>query len=263
MTAATVAFINVPCYDGWARVAKLSTDEDTRLKRAAAVLREHNVDIIGANELVTYQNAEVLSKAMGWGGRLGMTKVDGKYNGKIDLDLPEASGFLKGSGHPGVAMGWIWDPNVLAPYWGKEMDTYPGWSRNRWSLALRAKLLQQDNHRLGMQLFHLEFEPRGDNTKGKFYNGIRYKQIDFGLDASMSPNQSWFVGGDWNHAANDAPDSPGNAGRKHGLVNCATNNIIRAQKTKDIKTGKAHIVQLGRGVADHPALIVPGLVVPR
>jgi hypothetical protein len=260
MTGAAIAFTNTCALDSWAAASKLSGDEDTRIKRIAAELKERGVQIIGANELVTYQNAEVFSKAMGWGGRLGMVKgSDGKYNGKIDLTLPESSGVLKGSGHPGVAMGWIWNPDILQPYWAKEVDTYPGWGRNRWSMAMRAFL---GGKRLGLQLFHLEFEPKGDNSKASYYNGIRHKQVDFGLDTSMSPNQSWFVGGDWNHASNDKPDSPGDAGRDHGLVNVDTGNIIRAMKTKDITNGKPYMVPLGKNT-DHPALIIPNVVVPK
>jgi hypothetical protein len=252
MSGATFAFVNSPMYGPWAK--KLSGSPSTRIKRIAAILREQNVDVIGFNELVTFANAEAVSKAMGWGGQ--RSAKDGEHGLKVKEGDTCA---LRGTGHAGVAMGWIWNPDVFQPYWGKEMDTWPGWQRNRWSLAMRGFL---GGKRLGVQLFHLEFMPYGDNTKAKYYNGIRYKQIDFGLDTSMSPNQSWLVGGDWNHAANDSPDSPGNAGRKHGLVNCATNNIIRAQKTKDIKTGKARMVSLG-SASDHPALIIPGVVVPK
>lgn len=253
----TIAFTNVCALDSWAASAGLSKDEDARIKRIASTLRSHDVDIIGVNELVTYQNAEVFSKAMGWGGKLGIGKTNGEYNGKVELG-EEVSCLLKGSGHAGVGMGWIWNPDVLQPYWGKETDTYPGWSRNRWSLAMRGFV---GGKRVGLGLFHLEFEPRGDNSKAKFFNGIRYKQIDHGLDTMMSPNQSWIVGGDWNHASHDKPDSPGNAGRKHGLVNVDAKNIIRAQKTKDIKTGTPRMVKLGTA-SDHPALIIPGVSIP-
>ena len=224
--------------DSWARASKLSTDEDARIKQIAGVLREHEVDIIGVNELVTYQNAEVLSEAMRWGGQ--RSQADGPHGLKVKKGDSCA---LRGTGHVGVAMGWGRNPDVLQPYWAKECDTYPGWSRNRWSVAMRAKL---GGKNVGLDLFHLEFEPRGDNSKAKYYNGIRYKQVDMGLDTVMSPNQSWLIGGDWNHASNDAPDSPGNAGRKHGLVNVDKGNIIRAMKTKDIKTGTPYMVSLSK-----------------
>lgn len=253
MSGATIAFTNVCALDSWAAASKLSTNEDARIKRVAGILKEHGVDIIGVNELVTYQNAELFAKSMGWGSQRSQA------SGAHGLDVKKGdSCMLRGTGHPGVAMGWIWNPDILQPYWAKEIDTYPGWNRNRFALALRGFL---NGPRVGLGLFHLEFFPKGTNNIKK-YDDIRYNQVDGFFDDVQSPHQSWFVGGDENHASSDKPDAPGNAAKAHGLVNVDTGNIIRAHKTKDIKSGKPYMVKLGTAT-DHPALIIPDVVVPK
>jgi hypothetical protein len=191
----------------------------------------------------------VFSKAMGWGGNL----VDPKTMKVESGD----SCILRGSGHAGVAQGFIWNPDVFQPYWAKEIDTYPGWSRNRYAVAMRGFL---EGKRVGVASVHLEFMPKGPNTVKK-YDDIRYKQIDGLLDDVQSPNQSWIVLGDQNHAPSDKPDAPGNAAKAHGLVNVDAGNIIRAEMTKDIKHGKPRMVQLG-SATDHPMLVIPDVVVP-
>jgi len=246
--SATLVATNVCALDSWADNAGLSTNEDARIKRIAVECKKVGADIILANELVTYQNAEVFSKAMGWGGQ----HVDPKT-----LKVKKGDSCIcKGDG--GVSMGFIWNPDVFDPYWFKLIDGYPAWNRNRWSLACRGYL---DGKRVGLLGVHLEFMPKGTN-KIKKYDTVRYEQIDGALDMVMSPNQSWVVLGDENHASSDKPDAPGNAAKKHGLVNVDTGNIIRAQMTKDIKKGKPRMVKLGTAT-DHPMLVIPDVIVPK
>lgn len=255
--SATFVATNVCALDSWAASSGLSQNEDARIKRVAASCREVGAKVIQVNELVTYQNAEVFSQAMGWGGKLAMEKdSDGNYNGKIKLHK-EASAILKGSGHAGVAQGFIWDPDFFQWFQLKEELTYPGWSRNQWAVAGRGYL---EGKRLGITSVHFEFLPYGTNNKPK-YDKVRYEQMDCLLDKVKLPSQSWMVLGDQNHSSNDKPDAPGDAAKKHGMVNVDTGNIIRAQKTKDIKSGKPRMVKLG-SASDHPMLVIPDVIVP-
>jgi hypothetical protein len=249
--SATFVATNVCALDSWASAAGLSTDEDARIRRIAAACREVGADVIQVNELVTYQNAEVFSRAMGWGGQRSQVVNDRLVVKKGDSCL------LRGSGHVGVAQGFIWNPDVLQPYWAKEIDTYPGWNRNRYAVALRGLL---EGKRVGIASVHLEFFPKGTNNR-PFYDGIRYKQIDGLLDDVQSPGQSWAVLGDENHAPSDKPDAPGDAAKAHGLVNVDAGNIIRAQMTPDIRHGRPRMVKLGTAT-DHPMLVIPDVVVP-
>jgi hypothetical protein len=252
--SATFVSVNVCALDSWAKSAKLSTDEDARIKRIAGACKDVGADVIQVNELVTYQNAQVFAKAMGWGDSLG---VDTK-TGKINLKKGDSC-ILKGSGHVGVAQGFIWNPDVLQPYWAKEIDTYPGWDRNRYAVAMRAFL---EGKRVGLGSVHLEFYPKGTNNKPR-YDDIRYEQMDGFFEEVKSPNQSWLVLGDQNHAENDKPDAPGKAAFKHGLVGVGIPSfIIRAQRTKDIKVGKPRMVALGKAT-DKPMLVIPDVTVPR
>ena len=257
--SATFVSTNVCALDSWARASDLSTDEDARIKRIAAACKEVGADVIQANELVTYQNAEVFSRAMGWGGRLAMEKdADGEYNGKIDVSVKDASAILKGSGHVGVAQGFIWNPDIFQWFQLKEEVTYPGWSRNKYAVAGRGYL---EGKRVGLASVHFEFMPYGTNNI-KRYDDIRYEQMDCLLDkVQRSASQSWIVLGDQNHSKNDKPDAPGNAAKKHGLVNVDTGNIIRSQMTKDIKHGTPRMVKLG-SATDHPMLVIPNVTVP-
>lgn len=241
---------NVCGLDSWAQASGLSTDEDARIKRIAAKCKEAGAKVILANELVTYQNAQVFAKAMGWGDKLAVDTETGK------IIYPKgASCICKGEG--GVAMGFIWDPEFFQPYWFKLIDGYPGWNRNRYALACRGFL---EGKRVGLVGFHLEFFPKGPNNK-PFYDNIRYRQVDGTLDDVMSPHQSWITLGDYNHARGDKPDSPGNAAEEHGLVPVDTGNIIRAHMTKDIQHGKPKMVALG-SATDHPMLVIPEVKVP-
>ena len=249
--SATFVSVNVCALDSWARAAGLSTDEDARIKRIAGICKSVGADVIQVNELVTYQNAEVFSRTMGWGGQRSQVQDTKVIVKKGD------SCMLRGSGHAGVAQGFIWNPDILQPYWAKEIDTYPGWSRNRYAVALRGHL---EGKRVGLASVHLEFFPKGPNNI-KRYDDIRYRQIDGLLDDVQSPGQSWIVLGDQNHASTDKPDAPGNAAKAHGLVNVDTGHIIRAQMTKDIKHGKPRMVKLGTAT-DKPMLVIPDVVVP-
>jgi hypothetical protein len=250
--SATLVSTNVCALDSWAAAAGLSTNEDARIKRVAAACREVGADVIQVNELVTYQNAQVFAKAMGWGDKLAVDT----NTGAIKLH-PEASCITKGKGHAGVGMGFIWNPDVWQWFQLKLEDTYPGWDRNRWSLAGRGHL---EGKRAGLASVHFEFMPKGPNNI-KRYDDIRYEQMDCLLDTVKLPRQSWMVLGDQNHAPSDKPDAPGDAAKKHGMVNVDAGNIIRAQKTKDIQTGKPRMVQLG-SATDHPMLVIPDVTVP-
>lgn len=250
--SATFVDVNACAYDPWAATSKLSQDEDARIKRLAVECKEVGADVIAVQELVTYQNAEVFSKAMGWGGQRSQVR-----DNKVVIKEGDSC-MLRGSGHPGVALGLIWNPKVFQPYWAKEIDTYPGWSRNRYGLALRGFL---EGKRVGLGVLHLEFFPKGPNNLKK-YDDIRYNQVDGFLDDVQSPNQSWFLLGDQNHAPSDKPDAPGNAAKKHGLVNVDAGNIIRGQATKDIRHGKPYMRKLGTAT-DHPMLVIPDVVVPK
>ena len=257
--SATFVSTNVCALDSWAASSGLSQNEDARIKRIAAACKEVGADVIQVNELVTYQNAEVFSSAMGWGGKLAMSKTAGKYNGQIDVNIKDASAILKGSGHAGVAQGFIWDPDVFQWFQLKEEVTYPGWSRNKYAVAGRGYL---EGKRVGLASVHFEFMPYGTNDVPK-YDTIRYEQMDCLLDkVQRSPSQSWIVLGDENHSSNDKPDAPGKAAYKHGLVGVDTGNIIRSQMTKDIKHGTPRMVKLG-AATDHPMLVIPGVIVPK
>lgn len=250
--SATFVSVNACALDSWARAQGLSTDEDSRIKRLAGLCKDVDAKVIQVNELVTYQNAEVFSKAMGWGGQRSQV-----VNNALVVKAGDSC-MLRGSGHVGVAQGFVWDPDVLQPYWAKEIDTYPGWDRNRYALAMRAKL---EGKRVGIASVHLEFMPRGTNNVPK-YDTIRYKQIDGLLDDVQSPRQSWIVLGDYNHSSNDLPDTPGKAAKEHGLTQFIdTGHIIRATATKDIQHGRPRMKATGTAT-DKPMLVIPDVIVP-
>ena len=238
----TLGIANVCALPRWARHAGLSTNFGARAKTITSHARKAGVDILFVQELVTYDNAKLLSRLMGWGGQM----VD-----PISLDPEQGdSCVLKGDG--GVAMGFIWNPHVIQPFQLAKTNTYPGWSRNKWSVNGRWHV---EGKKCGFACVHFEFEPRGTNNIPK-YDKVRYEQMDGLLDQVRKPNQSWIVAGDQNHAFKDKPDAPGDAAKKHGLTQqIDAGDILRGQATKDVQLiGKARRIALGSG-SDHPLIV--------
>jgi hypothetical protein len=238
----TLGVLNVCALDRWARPQGLATPFSRRADDIAAVCKQHGVDLMLVQELVTYANAKLLSKHMGWGGQ--MTDPD-------ELDPKKGdSCILKGEG--GVAMGLIWNPDKVQFYQLGLTNTYPGWARNRYSLNGRAFV---EGKRCGFASVHFEFMPKGPNNQ-PYYDNIRYKQMDGLLEQVKRPRQSWIVAGDYNHARNDRPDTPASAATKHGVKqHIDAGNIIRGMATTDIKLhGAAKMIPL-RGASDHPMLL--------
>jgi hypothetical protein len=242
------ASVNFCTYGPWRK--NLKGTPTAAVKEIAKILKREGVQVVQANEMCRDSLMLELSQAMGWGKHMVPAK---EQPGKGD------SSILKYGGHDGVGQGFAWDPDALQPYWGKEIDTYPGWSRNRYAVAMRAFL---DGKRVGLGSVHLEYMPKGTNNK-PFYDDIREKQMRGFFDDVKSPNQSWMVTGDENHAEDDKPDAPGKGAASHGLVSIGGPRgfIIRGQRTRDIKVGKPYKVDLD-GWTDKPALIIPGVVVP-
>jgi hypothetical protein len=249
MTGAVFASVNFCTYGPWA--TKLTGTATSRVRAIARLLKREGVQVIQANEMCRDSLMLELSAAMGWGKHMVPPQSQPRKGDTSTLKL---------GGHDGVGQGFAWDPDVLQPYWVKEIDTYPGWSRNRFGVAMRAFL---NGPRVGLGSLHLEFYPKGTNNK-PFYDDIRYKQVDGFLEDVKSPNQSWLILGDENHAENDKPDKPGEAAYSHGLVSIGgpKSFIIRGQRTRDIKTRTPYKLDLD-GHTDKSALIIPGVVVPK
>jgi hypothetical protein len=168
----------------------------------------------------------------------------------VDLNpKTEHSCICKGEG--GVAHGLVWNPDKVEFFQLALTNTWPGWSRNRYSLNGRCRI---EGKKCGVASVHFEFLPYGPNNK-PYYDNIRYRQMDGLLDQVKKPGQSWLVGGDYNHARNDKPDAPGNAAHAHGLVDMEAGDIIRAHRTRDIVVHKQPRMVSLRGHSDHPMLV--------
>lgn len=214
--------------------------ESWRVDRLVASFKKSRLDILLVQELKTYDNAQLISKKMGWGGRI------------VDDDKPRKgdSCVLHGGFAP-VATGIIWNPKKIEAISTGQVVTYAGWHRNKWATHGRFDI---EGKKSGLAVTHLEFDPRGPNTKPKF-DTIRRQQTDGMLDKIKKPGQTWIVGADANCDLDDDRDGFGMGLKAHGMVDtdrsAKTNlngdrtlvkttwnkgyRIIRAGHTKDVK----------------------------
>jgi hypothetical protein len=233
MTKAKLAIVNVNAH--W-----LDGFEEWRAAKIAAACRRSNVDLIMAQELKTYSNAKLMSRLMGWGGKI------------VEDDSPKKgdSCVLHGGFAP-VATGIIWNPKVIEAINTGQIVTYKDWFRNKW--ATWADLLVHGK-RGRFTCTHLEFEPKGPNTIPK-YDRIRFKQTDGALGQLQKPGRTNIICADANCDLDDARDGFGEALEIHGMCDfdvCSKNRqngdrtltkttwtrggrIIRGGATKDVR----------------------------
>jgi hypothetical protein len=162
--------------------------------------RDRGVDVILAEELVTYANARMLSRMMGWGGDI------------VENDDPKKGDSCVLHGDGGVATGIIWSPKLIRAISTGQIVTSGSINRK----ATHGRFYVEDK-KLGLSVFHHEYRPKGPNDE-PFYDRIRYRQMDAVGTKLVKSNQSHISAGDANHDKDDKPDSVGNAAREHGMV---------------------------------------------
>lgn len=238
----------------------------TRAEKICAEARRQRVDMIVAQELATYSNAQHLSNLMGWGGDIV----------RDDNPKPGDSCVLHGDFVP-VATGLIWNPD--------RWDCDDTWMirkskhmRNRCSTGGHFRF---DGEGIHIASDHAEFEPKGPNTSD-YWNNIRYKQMDGHLDQLKKPGRTVLVAGDMNDALKDGPkragsgrwDGSGRAAHEHGMKDTAETavrrhntdrtlakagwtrggRIIRAFHTPDLKVPLENTINM-HDWTDHNALL--------
>lgn len=239
----------------------------TRAEDICRELRKQKVDMILAQELATYNNAEHVSELMGWGGHIV----------KDDKPKANSSCVLHGDFVP-VATGIIWNPDKFDCD-ATGMIRKSSHQRNRCSTWGHFRFEGEGIH---IASDHAEFEPKGPNTSN-YWNNVRYKQMDGLLDQLKKPGRSVLVGGDMNDALKDGTkkkgsgrwDGSGKAAREHNMRDGDTvavrryntdrtlakagwtkgGRILRTFTTPDIKIPLQNTINM-HDWTDHNALLI-------
>lgn len=223
--------------------------EEWRAAKIAAACKRSNLDLLFVQELKTYDNARLLSKLMGWGGRI------------VDDDQPRKgdSCVLHGGFVP-VATGLIWNPKKIEAISTGQIVTWNKWHRNKWATHGRFDI---EGKKSNLAVSHLEFEPIGPNTSD-YWENIRYKQTDGMLDQLRKPGRTLIVGLDANCNLKDRRDGFGKGIREHGMVDTDVSarrnlnadrtltkttwtkggRIIRAAATKDVRVPWQNVIRM-------------------
>jgi hypothetical protein len=256
-----VAVLNACALPSWAANSKLQTNFNLRGPRLIDRLEPFEPDVLLVQELVTYANAKLLSRHMGWGGKIVDPETDKPKGGE--------SCILHGDG--GVATGIIWNPNVLECIYTGQSITYKG--RKKRNFKETHGRFHGDTF-VHLSTRHYEFEPKGVNYRSHWGNEDRYRQADAHLKNLQSPGRSIIVGVDANGDLDDPYDGFGLALARHNMLDTdqsAKKNlnkhistakttwkrggrIIRGGHTKDIAVPWQTTVRMN-GVTDHNAII--------
>lgn len=240
MTIIRGANLNVCALPRWAQSSGLNPSFKVRGPKIANRLKDFDVDFLAVEELVTYENAQILSRAMGWGGHIVGENDQGKGTGR---DTPKAGDSCVLHGDGGVATGLIWDPKKIRCISCGQSKTYVGrYRRNFKETHGRFEIIGAEKYTLTVG--HFEFEPKGPNYKSHWGNRERYLQADAQIDNNWSPPKTLIIMVDANGDLNDEFDGFGRALHAHDMRD--TDETAKVNQNGHIGTAKTTWKRGGR-----------------